>query len=271
MTASVSPPLLDIRNLTVRFEGLVAISELNLAVPAGQIFALVGPNGAGKTTVLNCISGFVKPALGSISFAGTPLLPLGVHQRARLGIARTFQLLQLFSSMTVLDNLLVAQHTHLHAGLFQSILPFGPAKIEDAKARQRARATLAMLNLEQYADQRAGLLPLGIQKLVGVARALILEPRLLLLDEPAAGITHQEVEQLVATLRRIRDELNMTLFLIEHNMHLVQSVADQISVLDYGRKLAEGEPGEVLTNPAVLAAYLGSEASSAQEVSDAQS
>lgn len=257
-------PLLDIRGLTVRFGGLLAISELDMKIEQGQIFVLVGPNGAGKTTVLNCISGFVKPAAGSIAFEGTQLLPLGREQRAKLGIGRTFQQLQLFTSMTVLDNLLTAQHSRLRAGIWQGLLPFGPAKAEDARAREHAMATLALLGLEEHANTTAGVLSFGLQKLVGVARALVLQPRLVLLDEPAAGVPHQDVDALAASLCRWRDELGTTLLLIEHNMRLVQAVADHVCVLDYGQKLAEGTK-EVLKDPAVLEAYLGRETNSTQE------
>jgi branched-chain amino acid transport system ATP-binding protein len=259
---STSSPLLEIRSMTVRFGGLLAISELDLEIQPGQIFALVGPNGAGKTTVLNCISGFVKPAAGSITFAGTPLLPLGRHHRAGLGIGRTFQQLQLFTTMTVLENLLTAQHARLRAGVLQGMLPFGPGKAEDARARAQAYATLTMLGLEDYSNTVVKVLPFGIQKLVGVARALVLHPRLVLLDEPAAGVPHEEVETLASNLRRWRDEIGTTLLLIEHNMHLVQTVADHVCVLNYGSKLAEGTAKTVLTDQAVLEAYLGCDATS---------
>ena len=255
--------LLAVRALTVRFGGVVAIKALDLAVREGQIFALVGPNGAGKTTLLNCVSGFVTPSSGDILFAGASLLALGRHRRAARGIARTFQNVQLFGSMSVLDNLVTAQHSQLHAGLLTGMLPIGPAAREDRRAREQARATLALLGLEVYANAIAGVLPFGVQKMVGVARALVSQPRLLLLDEPAAGMPHAEVEQMASSLRRWRDELGTTLLLIEHNMPLVQSVADTICVLDYGRKLAEGAPQTVLSDPAVLEAYLGRDGGSA--------
>jgi branched-chain amino acid transport system ATP-binding protein len=261
MNESQTTPLLEIRGLTVRFGGLLAINELDLHIAEGEIFALVGPNGAGKTTVLNCINGLIKPAAGSIQFAGQEMLKQPAYKRAALGIGRTFQQLQLFTSMSVLDNLLTAQHAHLRSGLFMGLLPFGPGKREDARARERARETLALLGLAQYADKPAGSLSFGAQKLVGVARALVLRPRLVLLDEPAAGVAPQEVDELAASLRNWRTELGTTLLLIEHNMHIVQAVADRVCVLDYGSKLAEGEPKAVLSNPAVLEAYLGREAS----------
>lgn len=254
-------PLLEIHNLTVRFGGLVAINALDLQIVEGEIFALVGPNGAGKTTVLNSISGLIKPAAGTIQFAGQELLSLPAHRRASLGIGRTFQQLQLFSSMTVLDNLLTAQHTQLQTGILSGVLPFWRSKREDASARQRALETLVQLGLDSYAQRIAGSLPFGIQKLVGVARALVLHPRLVLLDEPAAGVPPQEVQELATRLRFWQKELSTTLLLIEHNMRLVQTVADRVCVLDYGSKLAEGEPRTVLSNPAVLTAYLGSGAS----------
>ena len=255
---SESPDLLlTVRGLTIRFGGLVAINALDLDVRAGEIVALVGPNGAGKTTLLNCISGFVRPTEGALAFAGTNLLPLARHQRAALGIARTFQNVQLFTTMTVLDNLLTAQHSRLHAGVFTGLLPFGPAIREDRQAREQARAMLAFLGLERYTETVARALPFGVQKLVGVARALVLRPRLLLLDEPAAGLLHAEVANFATSLRRWRDELGTTILLIEHNMPLVQSAAERICVLDYGRKLAEGDPQTVLADPLVLEAYLG--------------
>ncbi|GHO88416.1 ABC transporter ATP-binding protein [Dictyobacter formicarum] len=254
-------PLLEIHNLTVRFGGLTAINELRLQITEGEIFALVGPNGAGKTTVLNCISGLIKPAAGRIQFAGQELLSLSAHKRAALGIGRTFQQLQLFDSMTVLDNLLTAQHTRLRAGILSGILPFGLSKREDASARQHAMETLELLGLDSYAQRSAGSLPFGVQKLIGVARALVLQPRLVLLDEPAAGVPPQEVQELATRLRFWQKELGTTLLLIEHNMRLVQAVADRVCVLDYGSKLAEGEPRTVLSDPAVLEAYLGRAAS----------
>jgi branched-chain amino acid transport system ATP-binding protein len=261
MIATPPNPLLEISGLTVRFGGLVALNAFDLRIPEGKIFALVGPNGAGKTTVLNCISGLLKPTAGSIRFAGQELFKQPAYKRATLGIARTFQQVQLFSSMSVIDNLLTAQHAYLHAGILTGILPFGPARREDARAREQAYATLRLLGLDVCAHQIAGSLPFGTQKLVGVARALVLRPRLVLLDEPAAGVAPQEVDELAASLRSWRDASGTTLLLIEHNMHIVQAVAEHVCVLDYGSKLAEGEPKTVLSAPAVLEAYLGRAAS----------
>lgn len=258
MTAAIETNLLSVRGLTVRFGGLVALNALDLGVREGQIFALVGPNGAGKTTLLNCVSGFITPSEGTISFAGADLAAQPPRRRAALGIARTFQNVQLFSSMTVLENLVTAQHVHLRANLLASLLPFGSGATEDRGAREQARAMLARLGIARYADQVAGSLPFGAQKLVGVARALALKPRLVLLDEPAAGMPSEDVAQFARSLRTWRDELGVTFLLIEHNMALVQAVAETVSVLDYGRKLAEGRPAEALADPAVLEAYLGS-------------
>lgn len=250
-------PLLVVRGLTVRFGGLVAINALDLTVREGEIFALVGPNGAGKTTLLNCVSGFVTPSEGTITFGDVDLTPLGRSRRAVLGIGRTFQNAQLFSTMTVLDNLVTAQHVHLHASFLTSLAPFGPAVREDRRAREAGREILALMGIERYADAYAGALPFGLQKLVGVARALALRPRIVLLDEPAAGMPASETARFAESLRDWRDRLGVTFLLIEHNMALVQSAAETVSVLDYGRKLAEGRPAAVLSDPAVLEAYLG--------------
>lgn len=272
-------PLLAIRGLTMHFGGLVAINNLDLHINEGEIVALVGPNGAGKTTALNCISGLIKPFAGSIQFAGQELLKQPAYKRASLGIGRTFQQVQLFSSMSVLDNVLTAQHAYLHSGILMGMLPFGPGKREDAIARERAWDILVLLGLSEYAGRSAGTLPFGVQKLVGVARTLALRPRLILLDEPAAGVPPQEIDELAARLCQWRDELGTALLLIEHNMHIVQAVSDRVCVLDYGSKLAEGEPETVLSDPAVLEAYLGRGASkqtiqwvieTAQEVSHAE-
>jgi branched-chain amino acid transport system ATP-binding protein len=249
--------LLSVHELTVRFGGLVALNALDLEVAPGHIFALVGPNGAGKTTVLNCVSGFVIPSAGRVSFAGADLLRQRPERRARLGITRTFQNLQLFSTATVMGNLLAAQHAHLHTGLLRGMLGGLLSFREERAARERASETMAMLGLTPYAHAIAGDLPFGVQQLVGVARALVTRPRLVLLDEPAAGMSADDIDGLAASLRRWRDELGTTLVLIEHNMRLVHAAADHVCVLDYGSKLAEGNPAEVLSDARVLEAYLG--------------
>lgn len=255
----ISQPLLQIRGLTVQFGGVTAIDAADLSVDAQHIVTLVGPNGAGKTTLLNCISGFVRPVSGSIIFNGKNILPGRSDQRIQMGIGRTFQNVQLFGTMTVLENLLTAQHAHLHGNVFTGILPIGPAWKEDARARTLAMETLELLDLGRYAQSISGTLPFGIQKMVGVARAMVVRPQLLLLDEPAAGVPHDGVAELAAHLQRWRTEMGMTLLLIEHNMSLVQQVADVVYVLDYGRMLASGDPRTVLSDPAVLEAYLGRE------------
>jgi branched-chain amino acid transport system ATP-binding protein len=253
---SEADPLLRIHSLSIAFGGIHAVEALSFDVPTEAVVALIGPNGAGKTTVLNAVSGFV-PANGRVEFEGTNLLRLPAHRRAWLGIGRTFQNLQLFGGLTLLENVLTGEHTRIPGNLVWDMLRF-PVVEQEKLARERAIVVLGLLGLADYADRPVDSLPFGVQKLAGVARALANSPRLLLLDEPAAGLNFHESAVLGNLILSLRAELGVTILLVEHNMRLVMRISDHIVVLDEGQKLTEGPPDTVSQDPAVIAAYLGS-------------
>ena len=255
MPQSEPQPLLSLKNFSIAFGGVHAVEGVGFDVPAGTIVSLIGPNGAGKTTTLNGISGFVR-ATGSIRYKGVDLVRLPAYRRASLGIGRTFQSLQLFPSMNLLENVVTGGHARLGSHMILDMLRF-PVLRREREAAQQAMEILERLGLEEYAGRSVAGLPLGIQKLAGVARALAAEPELLLLDEPAAGLAREEAEELGALMHRLRDEMGIAVLLVEHNMRLVMAVSDRVVVLDDGRSLAQGTPREISGNPAVIEAYLG--------------
>jgi branched-chain amino acid transport system ATP-binding protein len=253
---------LDIEHLTMQFGGVVAVNDVTLSVKQGEIHGLIGPNGSGKTTIFNVVSGYYKATSGQISFEGKTISGLPAYQITALGFARTFQNLRLFASMTVLDNVLVGMGFRGRTSLWQEF--FNPTAVqrEEKAFTDNAMEILKLLNVAEFPRKRAISLPYGLQRRVEIARALATKPKILLLDEPAAGLNETETEQLREILLQIR-ESGITIFLVEHDMKLVMGICDAVSVLDYGKKIAEGSCDAVSCNPVVIEAYLGKEESDA--------
>jgi len=248
---------LRVEGLSLAFGGLKVLEDISFEARGGELLALIGPNGAGKTSVLNCVCGIYRPSRGRVSFAGHDITRTAPHGIARLGVARTFQHGELFPHMSVVENLLVARHARFSSGLLAEGLFLPRVRNAESENRRAVEQVLEYVELERHRHRPVDSLPFGLQKIVGFARALAMDPKVLLLDEPSAGLNREEREDLARHILRIRHELGIAMVWVEHDMQMVADLADRIVVLDHGLLLAQGPPGEVLSNPQVVAAYLG--------------
>lgn len=256
---TMAPPLLSVEGISVRFAGVKALTGVSFQVQSGELFAVIGPNGAGKTSLFNVLSRVYQPVTGKVTFDGRDLLQLKTHQVARAGIARTFQNLGQFPTTTVLDYLLLGRHTRMRSGILRGGIYIGATRNEEKKNRAYCTHLLDLLGLKHLSSYPLGSLPYGLQKRADLARALALEPKLLLLDEPVAGMSLEETEDIASVILDIKEQLGVTQILVEHDMAVVMGIADRVLVLDFGRVIAHGVPAEIQANPDVIKAYLGEE------------
>jgi branched-chain amino acid transport system ATP-binding protein len=251
--------LLEVRQVCKKFGGVQALSNVSLEVKKGEVHALIGPNGAGKTTLFNCISSLYRPESGAVIFKGEDITGMAAHRIPRLGVARTFQNLELFRNATVLDNIMLGRYLHKKTGFLSEILFLPRVRNQEVAARKRVEEVIDFLDLQPYRDRIIGQLPFGTQKCVELARALALDPELILLDEPASGLNPEETQDLCFWIEDIQEELGVTILLVEHDMRMVSQVSNQVTALDFGAVIAQGTPEAVQRHPAVIQAYLGEE------------
>ena len=256
-TTAADAPLLAVSHLSVRFGGVLAVNDVGFEVRRGEVFTLIGPNGAGKTTVFNLISRLYTPSAGTIAFDGRPLLARAPHEIAGLGIARTFQNIELFENATVLQNLLIGRHTHRRTGVVSDLLFTAKARAGEVAAREAVERVIDLLDLQHHRESLVGGLPYGVRKVVELARALCTEPKLILLDEPSSGLNVEESDDMAFWIDDMRAELGVTVLMVEHDMTLVSKVSDRVLAMNQGQVLALGTPAEVQRHPGVIEAYLG--------------